>query len=164
MEMTGLDVNKERIIEVAAIVTDMDFNELDSYESVVFQEQRFIENMDSWNTEHHTRSGLVEKIPKAPKQAEVEKQLCHLVKKHFPEEPAVLSGNSIGQDRKFIDSYMPDLANLLHYRMLDVTAWKLMMGPVFNVAYDKKESHRALEDIKESIAELKTFVDFIKNK
>ncbi len=164
MEMTGLDVNKERIIEVAAIVTDMDFNELDKYESIVFQEPRFIDNMDEWNTQHHTDSGLVDKIPSAPKQENVEGQLCELVEKHFAEEPAILAGNSIGQDRKFIDAYMPNLASKLHYRMLDVTAWKLIMGPKFQVTYDKKESHRALEDIQESIAELKTFVDFINEK
>ncbi len=164
MEMTGLDVNKERIIEVAAIVTDSDFKELDVFESVVFQDQSFIDGMDDWNTQHHTDSGLVAKIPTAPKQSDVEKKLCDFVAKHFKEEPAVLAGNSIGQDRKFIDAYMPKLAEQLHYRMLDVTAWKLIMGPRFNVTYEKKESHRALEDIKESIAELKTFVDFIDQK
>lgn len=164
LEMTGLDVNKERIIEVAAIITDMEFNELGCYESVVFQEQSFIDNMDEWNTSHHTASGLVAKIPQAPKQNEVESKLCELVKKHFNDEPAILAGNSIGQDRKFIDAYMPELASQLHYRMLDVTAWKLIMGPKFNVSYEKKEAHRALDDIKESIAELKTFVDYIGSK
>ncbi len=164
MEMTGLDVTKERIIEVAAIVTDTDFNELESYESVVFQDSTFIDNMDDWNTQHHTDSGLVAKIPTAPKQDLVETKLCEIVAKHFAEEPAILAGNSIGQDRKFIDAYMPRLSKKLHYRMLDVTAWKLIMGPKFKVTYEKKESHRALEDIKESIAELKTFVDFIEQK
>ena len=165
MEMTGLDVDKERIIEVAAIVTDLEFNELDCYESVVHQSPEFINNMDDWNTEHHTRSGLVAKIANAPKQDSVEKDLCSLIEKHFTtDDPAILSGNSIGQDRKFIDKYMKKLSSLLHYRMLDVTAWKLIMGPKFNVSYEKKESHRALEDIRESIAELKTFVDFIQTK
>lgn len=164
MEMTGLDVNKERIIEVAAIVTDQDFKSLDTYESVVFQDAKFIDSMDEWNTEHHTQSGLVAKIPSAPKQDIVEAALCALVEKHFGSEPAILCGNSIGQDRKFIDAYMPQLAEKLHYRMLDVTAWKLIMGPRFGVTYEKKEAHRALEDIEESIAELKTFVDFIDNQ
>lgn len=164
MEMTGLDVSKERIIEVAAIVTDYDFNELTRYESVIFQDKKFLDAMDDWNTNQHTKSGLVAKIASAPKQDDVEKQLCALVEKDFGDQPAVLAGNSIGQDRKFIDAYMPKLSAKLHYRMLDVTAWKLIMGPKFKITYDKKESHRALDDIRESIAELKTFVEFIENK
>ena len=83
MEMTGLNVEKEGIIEVAAIVTDKDFNPLDTYESVVFQDNSLIENMDEWNTNQHTKSGLVAKIPSAPKQDQVENQLCDLVTKHF---------------------------------------------------------------------------------
>lgn len=164
MEMTGLDVQKERIIEVAAIVTDADFNTLETYESVVFQDASFIDGMDDWNTQHHNDSGLVAKITTAPKQQDVEKKLCALVEKHFGEEPAVLCGNTIGQDRKFIDAYMPELSEKLHYRMLDVTSWKMIMGPRFNVTYEKSEAHRALEDIQESIAELKTFVDYIEKK
>ena len=89
MEMTGLVVEKERIIEVAAIVTDGDLNEIDSYESVIFQEQIFLDNMDEWNTKQHAKSGLVLKIPKAPKQDSVEDDLCQFVKKHFGEEPAM---------------------------------------------------------------------------
>lgn len=161
MEMTGLDVQKERIIEVAAIVTDQDFNQLETYESVVFQEPVFIKNMDDWNTEHHTKSGLVAKIPSAPEQDLVENKLCELVQKHFVKEPAILCGNSIGQDRKFIDLYMPKLASLLHYRMLDVTSWKILMEAKYNVKVEKQDRHRALEDIQESINELKTYLSYV---
>lgn len=164
MEMTGLDVQKERIIEVAAIVTDKDLKPIDTFESVVFQDQKFLDAMDDWNTKQHNESGLVSKIPSAPSSKEVEKKLCEFVRKNFGEDPPVLAGNSIGQDRKFIDAYMPELSKLLHYRLLDVTSWKLIMGPRFNVTYEKKESHRALDDIQESIAELKTFIDFIDKK
>lgn len=164
MEMTGLDVEKERIIEVAAIVTDHAFDAIETYESVVFQDATFIESMDEWNTKQHNKSGLVDKIPQAPKQNQVEQDLCNLVAKHFKDSPAILAGNSIGQDRKFIDRYMPKLASSLHYRMLDVTAWKIIMEAKFNVTYQKKDNHRALDDIKESIAELKTFIDFIDHK
>lgn len=164
MEMTGLDVQKERIIEVAAIVTGPNYKVLDTYESVVFQDQSFLDNMDEWNTNQHGKSGLTAKVPTAPKQGKVEKDLCELLKKHFKDEKPVLAGNSIGQDRKFIDAYMKDLSGLLHYRMLDVTAWKLIMGPKYGVEYEKKDVHRALDDIKESIAELKTFTDFIDSK
>ena len=161
MEMTGLDVQRERIIEVAAIITDSNFNPLQTYESVVFQDPLFIKNMDEWNTKQHGQSGLLEHIPKAPKEKEVEEQLCSLVSEHFGETPAILCGNTIGQDRKFIDAYMPNLSKKLHYRMLDVTAWKLIMGGRFQVVYEKKETHRALDDIQESIEEMKTFINFI---
>jgi len=163
LEMTGLDVSRERIIEAAAIVTTGDYKPLAEYESVVFQEQKFIDAMDEWNTTQHNKSGLVAKIPSAPKIEVVEQALCSLVDKHFS-EPAVLAGNSIGQDRKFIDAYMPTLASKLHYRMLDVTAWKLIMGPKYGIEYEKKDTHRALSDIQESINELKAFTDFIDKK
>jgi len=162
MEMTGLDVQKERIIEVAAIVTDSDFNELETYESVVFQDPVFIKNMDDWNTEHHTASGLVAKIPNAPMQDIVEKKLCELVQKHFAKEPAIMCGNSISQDRKFIDLYMLKLASLLHYRMLDVTSWKILMEGKYNIKVEKQDRHRALEDIRESIQELKIYLKHIR--
>lgn len=161
MEMSGLDVEKERIIEVAAIVTDKDFNSLEEYESVVFQPDEILSKMDDWNKTQHGKSGLIAKIPTAPKQDVVEEKLCKLVTKHFGDVRAVMAGNSISQDRKFIDRYMPKLAQQLHYRLLDVTAWKIIMGSRFGVTYEKKDNHRALDDIKESIAELKTFIDFI---
>ena len=164
MEMTGLDVNRERIIEVAAIVTDKQFEILETFESVIFQDQSFLDNMDEWNTRQHNESGLVSQVPKAPKQKEVEEKLCHLVSRHFDKEKAILCGNSISHDRNFINIHMPRLSNLLHYRMLDVTAWKLIMNSRFKVEYKKKRTHRAIDDIKESIAELKTFIDFIENK
>ena len=164
MEMTGLDVEKERIIEVAAIVTDMDFKILDEIQSIVKQPKEILDQMDEWNTNQHTKSGLVDKIPTAPEEKEVEKKLCQFVEKHFGSDLAILSGNSIGQDKKFIDRYMPELSKKLHYRLLDVTSWKIMMGPKFGVTYEKKESHRALDDIKESIEELKTFIQFIETK
>lgn len=160
MEMTGLDPLEERIIEVAAIVTDKNFKPIDTYESVVFQDAKFIDNMDAWNTEHHNKSGLTAKVPEAPKQSQVESELVTLVKKHF-REPAILCGNSIGQDRKFIDLYMPELAKLLHYRMLDVSAWKIIMEEQFQRKFDKKDSHRALEDIEESIAEMLYYLQFV---
>ncbi len=164
MEMTGLDVNQERIIEVGAIITDNQFNILETFESVVFQDQKFLNNMDKWNTKQHSENGLISQVPKAPKQEAVEEKLCDLVTRHFGEEKAILCGNSISQDRNFINAYMPQLSKLLHYRMLDVTAWKLIMKSRFGVEYKKTQNHRAIDDIKESIAELKTFIDFIENK
>src|SRR6478609_3063359 len=103
MEMTGLDVEKERIIEVAAIVTDLNFKELDTFETVVKQPQKYLDSMDAWNTEHHKKSGLTAKVPSGMDQDQMEAMLCDLVKKHFPDpkDKPVLAGNSIMQDRLF---------------------------------------------------------------
>lgn len=163
MEMTGLDVEKEVIIEVAAIVTDLNFSEIAQYETVVHQPQHYLDNMDAWNTEHHTKSGLVKKVSFGKDPKLVEKELCQLIDDHFGgnSERPVLAGNSIGQDRIFINKYMPELAKKLHYRMLDVSSWKVIFNKKFGVKVNKSEKHRALEDVRESIIELKTYMSYI---
>ena len=158
LEMTGLNVEKEVIIETAAIVTDFDFTPLGQYHSVVKQEQKYLDAMDDWNQTHHKKSGLLEQIPSGKEPKLVESELCALVNEHFKGEKAILAGNSIGQDRLFINKYMPELASLLNYRMLDVTAWKIVFKAKYNQEYKKKESHRALDDIQESIEELKFYL------
>ena len=161
--MTGLDVKKERIIEVAAIVTDLNFKELASYESVVKQDQKYIDAMDDWNKKTHGESGLTAKIPNGVAETVVETNLIELIAKNFPRgERAVLAGNSISQDRLFIDEYMPKLSQALHYRMLDVTAWKVLMVNKFKVEFKKKNQHRAIDDIRESIEELKHYLQYVK--
>lgn len=164
LEMTGLDVEKEVIIEVAALVTDLDFNVLETYQAVVKQPQKFIYGMDEWNTKHHGESGLTAKIPNGKEPALVEQELCQLVQKHFadPKNRPVLCGNSIAQDRLFISKYFKNFDKLLHYRMLDVTAWKIVMNSKYNLKYEKKNTHQALQDILESIEELKYYTSFIK--
>ncbi|MCC6138616.1 MAG: oligoribonuclease [Bdellovibrionaceae bacterium] len=163
MEMTGLDVDIERVIEVAVIVTDMDFNPVDTYHAIVKQPQVFLDNMDDWNRKHHTQSGLVAKIPEGKDPELVDMELRELTLKHFDKERAVLCGNSIFQDRKFIDLYFKNFEKTLHYRMLDVTSWKIIMNEKYDVEYQNKDSHRALDDIRESIEELKTFLKYVKN-
>lgn len=163
MEMTGLDVNKEVIIEVAAIITDFNFQELDQFEAVVRQPQTYLDNMDAWNTEHHKKSGLTAKVPYGMAPDLVEAKLCDLVKKHFPDakNKPILAGNSINQDRLFIDKYMPEFGQRLHYRVVDVSSWKVIMNTKFNYKYSKSNQHRALDDIRESIQELKHYCRFI---
>lgn len=163
MEMTGLDVEHEVIIEVAAIVTDLDFKELDSFEAIVKQPQHYLDNMDEWNTEHHTKSGLVAKIPFGTDPEVVEAKLVDFVKKNFPDprERPTLAGNSIHQDRLFIDKYMPLFAERLHYRMLDVSSWKIIFREKFGFAYSKHNNHRALDDIRESIQELREYMSYV---
>jgi len=164
MEMTGLNVETERPIEVACIITDFDFKELATYESVIRQPQEFLDRMDDWNKTHHGESGLLAKIPKGKDPAEVEKDLIDMVRWYFPEgrENAVLAGNSIMQDRLFIERYFKNFAALLHYRMLDVTAWKIIFKDKFKREYKKKNQHRALDDIRESIEELKFYLQYVK--
>ena len=164
MEMTGLDVEKEVIIEVAAIVTDLNFKELDTFETVVKQPQKYLDNMDAWNTDHHKKSGLTAKVPNGMEPDQVEAKLVDMVKKHFPDpkDRPVLAGNSIMQDRLFLDKYMTDLAARLHYRMVDVSSWKVIINNKFKYVYQKSNKHRALEDIRESIQELRHYCDKLK--
>ncbi|MEZ0390710.1 MAG: oligoribonuclease [Pseudobdellovibrionaceae bacterium] len=163
LEMTGLDVDKEVIIECAALITDWEFNVLDTYEAVVNQPNIYLDRMDDWNKEHHTKSGLVAKIPFGKTPDQVEEDLTKLLKTHWPtvekkEDKPILAGNSIGQDRLFLNKYMHRFADQLHYRMLDVSSWKIVFNHKYNVKYAKTNSHRALDDIKESIEELKFYL------
>ena len=170
MEMSGLDLNKEVIIEVACIVTDMSFRELDSFEAVVKQPQIYLDNMDAWNKEHHGKSGLTAKVPFGMDPEMVELKLIDLVDKHFPlsktelRKRPILAGNSIMQDRIFIDKYFKNLSARLHYRMVDVSSFKVVMTNKFEIEYKKKNSHRALDDIRESIGELRYYLDHIVKK
>jgi oligoribonuclease len=164
MEMSGLDVETEVIIEVAAIITDLNLKEIDSYEAVVKQPQHYISAMDDWNKAHHTQSGLIAKIPFGSEPETVEQNLIRLVKKHWSNaERPVLAGNSIHQDKIFIDKYFLELSPLLHYRMLDVSSWKIIFKEKLNFSYNKNNNHRALDDIRESIQELQAYLRFIKD-
>jgi oligoribonuclease len=158
LEMTGLDVEKEVIIEAAAVITDLDFKMLDSYHAVVKQDQKLLDSMDDWNKSHHKESGLTAAVPNGQDPAVVEKELCALLDKHFKSERAVLAGNSIGQDRLFLNKYFKTFSNRLHYRMLDVTSWKILMNAKFGIIHQKKNAHRAVDDIKESIEEMKAYL------
>jgi oligoribonuclease len=161
MEMTGLDVSKEVVIEVAAIISDINLNVLDQYHAVVKQDEKYVLTMDDWNKRTHTETGLIKQIPWGKDPAEVEADLIKLLDQYFPGERAILAGNSIGQDRLFIDKYFKKFASRLHYRMLDVTAWKIMMINKFGLKHDKKNNHKALDDITESIGELKYYMSLI---
>ena len=162
MEMTGLDVEREVPIEIAAIVTDWQLNSLDEYHTVIHQPQIYIDAMDEWNTKTHGESGLTALIPSGRDPLVVDEQMESLVKKHFGLNAAILAGNSIGQDRLFIRKYMPRLEACLHYRMVDVTAWKVIFNGMLKLKIKKNDGHRALDDIRESIAELKYYLSFVK--
>jgi len=160
LEMTGLEPDDNRIIEVAAIVTDSDFNELETYHSIVKQPTEVVEAMESWSKAKHQQSGLTGKIPDGAEPQKVEQDLVALIKRHF-KDPAILAGNSVHHDRRFIRRYWPQLESLLHYRMLDVSAWKVVMEAKFSHQFKKAKTHRAEDDIRESIAELKDYIEFL---
>ncbi len=161
MEMTGLEIEKEVIIEVAAAVTNLDLDLEESYHAIVKQPQLFIDQMDAWNQQHHKESGLIDLVPSGRSPDQVENDLLDLLQRHFQDEKVVLAGNTISQDRLFINKYFPKFAERLHYRMLDVTSWKLIFVNKLGIKFDKRNSHRAIDDILESIEELKYYISFI---
>ena len=154
MEMTGLYPEKDVIIEVAAVITDNKLNELEVYESVVKQPQKYLDNMDKWNQKCHRKSGLYPLIPTGRELVSVETDLLHLLEQHFGDSnQVILAGNCIFQDRNFIRKYMTRLEQKLFYRMLDVSSWKLLFQKK-GFIFEKENKHRALADTKESIKEL----------
>jgi len=167
LEMTGLDDVKDVILEVAAAVTDLDFNVLEEFDRVIRQPQEALDRMDDWCKKTHGASGLTEKVKTVGEPLEkVEGELIALLDRHFPkkEDKVVLAGNSVGNDRRFIDRYMPAFAKRLHYRLIDVSSFKEVFRQKYGVKYDKKNKHRALDDIHESIAELKSYLSHIQIK
>jgi oligoribonuclease len=168
LEMTGLDPSKDRILEVALIVTDWNFTELERFESGVGQDQTEIKALLDASPFARSRPtetrALIELSSRSPAEADIEKKILVLVNKYFkPNEPALLAGNSIHCDRGFIRRWWPNLEAKLHYRMLDVSAWKVVMAAKFGTDYPKKETHRALNDIEESIGELKFYLERVTN-
>lgn len=158
LEMTGLEPKTDRILEVAAIVTDFDFKVLGRFESAIHQDISVLNNMNDWCKETHNASGLIKRVTTAPSEQKVAANFTKFIKKHF-NEPAVLAGNSIQQDRRFIRQWWPEAEQLLHYRLMDVSSFKIIMQGKYGLEFTKKESHRALDDIEESIAELKYYLE-----
>jgi oligoribonuclease len=164
LEMTGLDPAKDRIVEVAAIMTDWDFNERGRFESGVGQneqELRALFNANAWaSARPENTNELIELSLSSPSEQDVQTQLLAFVNQYVPEgEVALLAGNSIHCDRGFIKQWWPQLDARLHYRMLDVSAWKVVMQAKYSMEFPKKETHRALDDIQESIDELKFYLE-----
>ncbi|MBC7387005.1 MAG: oligoribonuclease [Cryobacterium sp.] len=162
LEMTGLDDVSDRILEVAVMITDLELNVVAEYESVVFQPQEIIDGMNDWCKEHHGKSGLTAAVPTGKPISAVENDLVELAKKYFrSEDRIVLVGNSVGNDKRFIDRYLPVFAKKLHYRLVDVSSFKEIYREKYGIKFDKKNAHRALGDITESIAELRHYLSFI---
>jgi oligoribonuclease len=164
LEMTGLDPNEHVIIEVAAVVTDWSFKTLATYEAVIAQPEEVLERANPWAKEQHARSGLTERVrAEGIPEKQVVTEMVELIHTQFGDEPAVLAGNSIHSDRTFIKKWWPEVDQLLHYRMLDVSAWKLVLQNKYGVAFEKSDDHRALGDIQASIAELEYYLAWFKD-
>jgi oligoribonuclease len=163
LETTGLEPAKDRILEVACIVTDLDFNNLGQYESAVYQGDEVLNNMTEWPTKQHTQSGLIDKVRMAPKEKVVERAVAKFIKDNF-DGRVTIAGNTVYYDRMFIRQWWPDVEKLLHYRIFDVSSFKMLMQAKYQLIYTKKESHTALSDIQESIDELKFYLKYFKKK
>jgi oligoribonuclease len=164
MEMTGLDPVSERILEIATILTDGQLNEIAvGPELVIHQSDEILAAMDAWNTKHHGASGLTQRAKESTiSDADAEARTLDFLRAHVAaKDRPVLAGNSIHQDRRFIRRYMPALENRLHYRMVDVSTIKELARrwypEVTSRQPPKRDTHRALDDIRESIEELKFY-------
>lgn len=169
LEMTGLDPVEDRILEVAAIATDWDFNEIAVYEGVIKVGPRLVERRMKvaqafWDANAAVRDGLLaQNLEKGRSGRVVESELLEFIATHFADDaPVLLAGNSIHQDRRFIVNEWPRLDARLHYRMLDVSAWKVVFEGKYKKKFAKPEEHRALGDIRGSIMELNYYLGKVK--
>ena len=162
MEMTGLDPVNDKIIEIAVIVTDPNLEILsEAPVFVIKQDNSLLQNMDAWNTNTHSKSGLIEKIKlSTTTEQDVEDQLIDFLKPFVDKNKSPMCGNTICQDRRFMANYMPKLEAYFHYRNLDVSVFKELAKrwrPELIGKFKKSAKHEALADIKESIEELKFY-------
>ena len=168
LEMTGLDPDKDLIIEIATIVTDKDLNFLAQGPVLaVHQSDEVLAGMDEWNQTHHTQSGLVERVKASSvTEAEAQQATIAFLKQWVGEGESPMCGNSVGQDRRFLYRYMPKLEQFFHYRNIDVSTLKELTArwaPEVRKGFKKQNLHLALDDINESIGELKYYREhFIK--
>ena len=162
MEMTGLSPERDRIIEVAIVVTNSQLEAVaEAPVLVVHQADEVLDGMDDWNKGTHARSGLIAKVKESTmSEAEVEKQMLDFLLLHVPKGASPMCGNSICQDRRFLAHYMPTLESYFHYRNLDVSTLKELVRrwkPELAKGLSKHGKHEALADIQESIEELKYY-------
>ncbi len=161
-EMTGLDPEKERLIEIAVIVTGPDLTpRIEGPVLAIYQTDALLDQMDAWNKGTHGRSGLIDKVKASEvSEADAEKQLLAFLAQYVPKGTSPLCGNTISQDRRFLVKYMPRLEAFLHYRNVDVSTFKELAKrwrPEVYAAFKKRQSHTALADVHESIDELEHY-------
>jgi oligoribonuclease len=169
MEMTGLNPDKERIIEMATIVTDSQLNTLaEGPVFVIHQPDSLLAEMDNWNTKQHNSSGLVKRVKESTvTEAEAEAGTLEFLKKYALPGRSPMCGNSVHQDRRFLLKYMPELESFFHYRLLDVSTLKELAtrwAPAISAGLHKDSKHLALSDIRDSIEELKYYREHLFNQ
>lgn len=162
MEMTGLDPEKERIIELAAVITEPDLTLVaEGPVLVVHQPDEVLNAMDKWNQSTHGKSGLIDKVRASTlSEKDAQDKMLEFLSQHVPAGKSPMCGNTIGQDRRFMVKYMPDLEAFFHYRNLDVSTLKelaLRWKPEVYRSFVKQAKHEALADVYESINELKHY-------
>jgi oligoribonuclease len=168
MEMSGLNPDNDRILEVAIVITDAQLNVVaEGPVKVVHQPDDIFERMDSWNKSTHRKSGLIDRVKAATQnEGEVEAELIAFLAQHLPENTSPMCGNSICQDRRFLARHMPKLESFFHYRNLDVSTLKELAKrwkPGIMAGFVKHGKHEALADIHESIQELKYYREHLLN-
>jgi oligoribonuclease len=159
LEMTGLNTQKDRIIEVSLVITDRKLNIIAQMDSIaIHQSHTTLNTMDAWNQKHHGQSGLIERVKQSRINESLAESMClAFLENHVDRNSSPMCGNSICQDRRFLANYMPKLEAYFHYRHIDVTTIKLLCQyerPKIAKLWKKKTSHEALQDILDSIAEL----------
>ncbi|MBO7081225.1 MAG: oligoribonuclease [Neisseriaceae bacterium] len=164
LEMTGLNPEHDRILEMALIITDAHLNVLTQSEVlVIHQSDDLLNNMDEWNTQTHGRTGLTERSRASDlDEATAENQMLELLRQWVPEKTTPLCGNSVHQDRRFLAKYMPQLESYFHYRNVDVSTLKELArrwNPEIYRGVKKRGAHQALDDIMESIEEMRYYRD-----
>lgn len=168
LEMTGLNPDTDLIIEIATIVTDKDLNVLAQGPVLaVHQANTALDAMDDWNQKHHGESGLIERVKASTiSDAEAEAMTLAFLQQWVPEKASPMCGNTIGQDRRFLFRYMPKLEAFFHYRSIDVSTLKELAArwaPEVKKGFTKEGKHQALDDVMESIEELRYYrTNFIK--
>ncbi len=164
MEMTGLNPDSDRIIEIAVVITDAGLETIaEAPVMAVHQTDAVLDGMDAWNKSTHGKSGLIDKVKASLlDEAAVEKQMLEFLAEYVPVRTSPMCGNSICQDRRFMARWMPKLEGYFHYRNLDVSTLKELCKrwkPATAKGFEKKSRHQALADIYESIDELKYYRD-----
>lgn len=162
LEMTGLDPDTDRIIEIATVVTDKELNELAEGPVIaIHQPESVLSRMDDWNQRTHGESGLLDRVRESrATTAEAERRTLDFLREHVPEGTSPMCGNSICQDRRFLHRLMPDLERYFHYRHLDVSTLKELArrwAPGVAAGVTKESRHLALDDIRDSIEELRYY-------
>lgn len=161
LEMTGLNPTTDFIIEIATIITDGQLNTLEEGPVIAIHiDESILLGMDEWNTEHHTKTGLVERVRKSRHNVvDAERLTLEFIRQYVPEGHSPLCGNSICQDRRFMARLMPELEGYFHYRNLDVSSMKILVNrwAPDKDQFIKESTHKALEDVRDSINELKFY-------